>query len=185
MADGQEIEVSGVPDVPIMAPSWSPDGAHVAFILKHTDGMALWVADATSGRARDLTGKILNGAMGRNLISWSGNSLITLLRLEEQGALPSKPEVPQGPNIQETTGKKAPARTFQDLLKNPHDEALFEYLLSSQVARVSLDGAITRLGKAGMHRRVNPSPDGNFLLVETMRRPFSYLVPHSRFPKNH
>jgi hypothetical protein len=44
-----------------------------------------------------------------------------------QGDQPVAPETPEGPNIQESFGKAAPVRTYQDLLRDAHDDQLFEY----------------------------------------------------------
>jgi hypothetical protein len=33
-----------------------------------------------------------------------------------------------------------------------------------------------------MYRTYKASPDGEYLLVSQLKRPFSYLVPHYRFP---
>jgi hypothetical protein len=84
--------------------------------------------------------------------------------------------------IQENLGRRTPSRTLQDLLTNEHDAALFEHHLQSQVVAVSLDGSVRNVGAPGMIVRSEPSPDGQYLLVETVRRPFSYIVPESRFP---
>jgi len=91
--------------------------------------------------------------------------------------------VPSGPAIQENIGGKRPARTYQDLLEDEYDERLFEHSLSSRVVRVSLDGRDRTIGRQGMIRSVTPSPDGKYILVETIRRPFSYSLPYYRFPR--
>ncbi|HEY8743071.1 MAG TPA: prolyl oligopeptidase family serine peptidase, partial [Chloroflexota bacterium] len=92
-------------------------------------------------------------------------------------------KAPAGPAIQQNSGRAAPARTYQNLLQDAHDEALFEHYLQAQVATVTLDGQVQALGPAGMVQRVDPSPDGQYLLVETLQRPFSYSVPAGRFPR--
>jgi dipeptidyl aminopeptidase/acylaminoacyl peptidase len=91
--------------------------------------------------------------------------------------------VPGGPLVQETTGEPAAAWTYQDLLETPHDEALFEHYTKAQLVEVALDGAVTARGAVSLLDRAEPSPDGSFLLVEHIERPFSYLVPHYRFPR--
>ena len=48
---------------------------------------------------------------------------------------------------------------------------------------VSLDGSARNVGAPGLIVRGEPSPDSEYLLVETVRRPFSYIVPESRFPR--
>ena len=90
--------------------------------------------------------------------------------------------VPSGPVIQETTGEAAPNRTYQDLLQNPHDEAVFEHYATSQVTRIALDGTIVSMGEPALIRGISVSPDGQYALVQTTHRPYSYLVPASRFP---
>jgi len=57
---------------------------------------------------------------------------------EGRGSEPAAPRVPVGPNIQETSGKFAQVATFQDLLRTPYDEKLFEYYATSQIIRLDL-----------------------------------------------
>ena len=59
---------------------------------------------------------------------------------------------------------------------------MFEYYLSAQAVQVNLDGKTTLLGSSGLIKRAEPSPDGKYVLVETLHRPLSYLVPVRRFP---
>jgi len=80
-------------------------------------------------------------------------------------------------------GEAAPARTYQDLLKSPHDEALFSHFLTSVPVRLSLAGGATTLGEAALYTSLDPSPNGDYVLVERVHEPFSYLVPVSRFPE--
>ena len=102
---------------------------------------------------------------------------------EDRGPAPERSPVPTGPVIQQSAGREAQARTYQDLLADAHDEALFEHHLSARVAIVGLDGSLEEIGAGGLISRAEPSPDGKFLLVETLHRPFSYTVPVRRFPR--
>ena len=102
-----------------------------------------------------------------------------------RAAVPAPPTAPDGPNIQETSGKPAPVRTYQDLLTSAYDEALFEYYLTSQLALIDpASGKATPIGKPGMIEEPAPSPDGRFFLVTRTKRPFSRLVPRDDFPKD-
>ena len=99
---------------------------------------------------------------------------------------PSEPEAsrtPAGPNIQESSGNKSPTRTYQDLLSNAHDEALFEYYATNQLARISLDGNIQTISEPAIFSGVSPSPDGNHILVTRIQKPFSYLMTMRSFPQ--
>ena len=182
--DGNETIVTGLPSEPKLGNvSWSPDGSFVAFSHTARGGLELWVADAGSGVARRLVGARLNDAVGTPF-RWhaSGEALMVRLVSDDRGPAPEAGTVPEGPILQESTGRRAAARTYQDLLEDSHAEALFEHYLTTQVARVDLDGGLTPIGSPGLITRADPAPGGNHLLVDFIHRPFSYLVPYSRFP---
>ena len=162
---------------------WSPDGAHIGFTMSHPDRMELWVAEVVSGYAWKIMDNALNGAYGRPFF-WLPDSRAIMARTipSNRRAAPEAPTVPTGPVIQENVGGPAPARTYQDLLQDPHDEALFEHFLTSQVMQVGLDGSTKMIGGPGLIRHAEPSPDGKYILAETIHRPYSYTVPIYRFP---
>jgi dipeptidyl aminopeptidase/acylaminoacyl peptidase len=109
--------------------------------------------------------------------------LVAAIVAEVFGQEPTRKSLPDGPTIQESLGRTAPARTYQDLLKDADDEALFDYYFTSQLARIDVDGAVTRIGDPQIHWQTSPSPSGEYLLVQTIHRPYSYRVPASRFPR--
>ena len=168
-------------------PEFSPDGSHVSYAVLHDTGIELRVVDLPSGEPRALTTASLNAAWG-NPCQWLFDSSGVLCRFRpaSRGAPPSPPRQPAGPNIQEHAGgRAAPVRTYQDLLSNSHDEAMFEYHFTSQVEIVDLaTGARTAIGEPGLYARVSAAPDGRRLLVERLLRPFSWLVPASRFARS-
>ena len=183
-SDGGEKPITGIPsEARIGNVAWSPDSKHIAFTNTQNSGIELWVAEVNTGQAVRLTEARLNSTYGSPFCWLSDNrTLLCKAVPADRGPTPESPEVPIGPVIQESTGRKAPARTFQDMLKNPHDEALFEYYFTSQVLRITLDGESTEIGPQGIIYWAEPSPNGKYILVETIHRPFSYLVPAYRFP---
>ena len=182
--DGAESEaVSGLPERPHLSNfSWSPDGERVAFTHTPEGGIELWVLDVAAKAARRLTEPILNLTAGVPP-AWIDDDGLVVTLVTGAPTGPAPPRVPPGPVIQENLGEEAAVRTYQDLLADEHDSALFEHYFTSQIARVALDGTISSLGAPGMHFEVEPSPDGRHLLVESVHRPFSYLVPARRFPR--
>ncbi|MDP2470591.1 MAG: prolyl oligopeptidase family serine peptidase, partial [Candidatus Palauibacterales bacterium] len=185
LSDGGEAPVTGLPeDARIENIDWSPDGRRIAFTNTTADGIELWMADVESARARRLSEPTLSLTAGNGPVWLSdGESLIVSLVPANRGAEPAEPRVPEGPVIEESLGRKAPARTYQDLLENQYDETLFDYYFTTQLARVSLDGSIEPLGEAGIIWEYSPSPDGRYLLVHRIHRPYSYRVPAYRFPQ--
>jgi dipeptidyl aminopeptidase/acylaminoacyl peptidase len=168
----------------IAYPSWSPDGRHVAFAAVGDSAVTLWVAEPATGRARRLGDARLSGAAGAPC-AWYPSSDALLCRTipAGRGAPPPRDGAPTGPIVQEATGRAAPNRTYQDLLGSPADEALFEHHFTTRLARIALDGAVTPLGEPGIHVSAEPSPDGRWLLVSTLHRPYSYVVPMADFPE--
>lgn len=167
----------------IASPSWSPDSKRLAFIQQTGTGLELWVADVASGRARAIVGVKLNATTGQP-VRWLPDSsgLICTVVPKSRGAAPKESEVPTGPKIQETAGEKAAVATYQDLLKNSHDVALFKHYFTSELARVDLaTGRATVFGKPAIYGNTDVSPSGKYLYVSRIVEPFSYFVPYNSF----
>ena len=182
--DGESHRVTGLPANPrIRNTIWAPDGNHIAFTNETEDATQLWLVDVQSAVARRIPSVQINDVFGES-VSWvsDSQSLVVLAVPRSRGVAPATPIVPTGPVVQENQGEAAPAWTYQDLLKNRHDEELFEFYGLSQVAVVSLDGNVTPSGEPELIRSAHPSPDGQHILVQTIHRPFSYIVPAARFP---
>ena len=168
----------------VRSPSWSPDGKHFAFTISTTSGIELWTGDTASGTAKRHGSFYLNQVIPGFPYQWLSDSRHIIARIAIDAADKTKEasSAPSGPVIQETAERKAPAVTYQDLLKTPKDAETFERHITSAIVRIAQDGTITELIK-GTINRAEPSPDGKYLLVETIHRPFSYLVPYYRFPR--
>lgn len=185
IADGVERRITVPTDPALGFVSWSPDGRRVAFTHTRTAGLELWVADVTTGAAKAVTPATLNAAAGAPC-DWLADAVRLLCRFipEGRGAPPSPPTVPLGPVTQETSGRPAPVRTYQDLLETPYDEALFDYYFTAQLALVdAASGARTPIGSPATYEDASPSPDGRYLLVGLFERPYSFLVPAGSFPR--
>ena len=183
---GERKQVTGLPPgTRARNPLWSPDGNRLAFTNSTDEGLTLWTADAATGRAARVGNVLLNGTHPRRPYEWASDSRTLVVRTvpANRPAPSAAPTVPSGPLVQENLGRRTPSRTLQDLLQNEHDAALFEHHLQSQLVAVSLDGTTRNLGAPAMIVRADPSPDGQYVLVETVRRPFSYIVPEGRFPR--
>ena len=166
-----------------MSPSWSPDGRSVALLMDAPTGLELWVADVASGAARRLTDARVNAAAG-GAYDWAPDSSALLVRMvpEGRGAAPDVSRPPAGPIVEESLGRTAPARTYQDLLSNAGDEALFDHYFTSQLTYVPLDGRARPLGAPAVHLGAGISPDGRYVLRTAVKRPYSYVVPAGLFP---
>ncbi len=166
-------------------PRWSPDGRRFAFLNTADRAIELWVGNAATGAVRRLEGHTVSAAWGEPL-QWMPDSRTLLVQgiPAGRGDAPAPPTVPPGPNVQESSGRAGPVRTFQDLLASAADEDLFDYYATCQLALIDAEsGRRTPLGKPGVFQSTEASPDGRHLLVVRIHRPYSYLHTAASFPK--
>ncbi len=187
VASKRESDIEGLPDRPrITNITWSHDQNHVAFANITASSLDLWVVDIQNKSARKLSDRKLNANL-RSLITWlkDDQRLVVKTLPEERVALVDRSKsIPTGPTISVNEGQRAQNRTYQDLLKNPVDESNFESLALSELWEISLDGSEKLWAPSNMYLDINLSPDGRYVLVSTISRPFSYIVPYYRFPRS-
>ena len=98
--------------------------------------------------------------------------------------MPVRSEIPTGPVVQENEGRATPAPTYEDLLKSPTDERIFEYYATSQIAEVKLAAEPSGSSASpASSPSLESSPDGKYIFAEELHRPFSYTQPYDRFPQ--
>jgi len=183
IADGREMPVAFPAGAQIVDVSWSPDGKYIAAGNVTPAGVELWIVDTATAKATKVKNVMVNTAFGG--FGWEGpRTIMATLVPAKRGPAPQHQNVtPTEPSIQETAGRRGAVQTFQDLLKNPHDEKLFEYYATSQIALIDADGRIREIGPPAIYDNADSSPDGKYMLVSRIERPFSYQYPFSRFPK--
>ncbi len=185
ISDSKETPISLPTNAQIISPKWSADGKYVAFGNQTTTGIELWVLETATGKAKALKNIQVNTAFGD--FDWMPDqkSLLVNLVAKNRGTAPAYQNItPIAPNIQETSGKTGAVQTFQDLLKSPNDERLFDFYATSQLAVVSLDGKVKEIGQPAIFNQMTVSPDGKYVLISRLEKPYSYLFPSSYFPKN-
>ena len=181
---GEERAVSGLPaNVRLTNVSWAPNGQSVAFVVDAANGLELWTANVGDLRAKRLTNGVINATSGSGF-SWLPDSsgILALTTSASRGRPPVTDRPPSGPMIDESGGRVAPVRTYQDLLSNPMDEAQFDYYFTSQPVIVSLNGRMRSVGEAGVILGASVSPDGRYILQTRVKKPYSYVVPARQFP---
>ena len=189
LPNGKAMAISGLPaHAKIRFAEWSPDGRKISFVnisdAREDAGLSLWIIDAATAEAHRLPGIAPNGIFG-SPCEWLSDSQSLVCRTvpADRGPAPTRTEVPTGPVVQENLGRVTPGATFEDLLKNPEDEQIFDYYATSQVELIKLDGAAKPLGKPGVLEDATPSPDAGYVLLLERHHPYSYLLPFERFPE--
>jgi dipeptidyl aminopeptidase/acylaminoacyl peptidase len=188
IADGAETTVKVPAQARISHVKFSPDGSHLAFLQTKDDAIELWIADGMSGAAKAVvTGADHINATAGDPCDWLKDNATMVCELvpSGRGPAPVEPLVPSGPHVEENYGKAAPAPTYEDLLKTAHDDTLFDYYFTSQLAAINVTtGAKTTIGKPAVFANITPAPGGQYLLVARIKRPFSHTVPMNGFAQD-
>lgn len=184
--DTHEIQVKGLPEhANITNLIWSPDETKMAFTHTTATGNELWVVDMKTAIATKLTEAVLNANLG-NPITWfkDSNHLLVKMMVENRPPLiDGKKDLPAGPIVSVSEeGVVSQNRTYQDLLKNKTDETNFENITKAVLYKVDLKGKKTLFKNAALYAGETFSPDGRYIMLTTLEKPFSYIVPLSRFP---
>ncbi len=183
--DKDATQVMGLPDnARLSGFSWSPDESKIACLNTTATGVEVWVLDVATAKVTKLTDATVNANMGSTINWFKDNKslLVKMLPADRKALINTASAVPTGPTVSVSDGAKAQNRTYQDLLKTPNDEFNFEQLARSEIKKVSIDGNIEDYLPADMYRGISFSPDGNYVMITRIMRPFSYIVPYSRFP---
>lgn len=185
LTKGDYVNISGIPEnSKINYISWSPDSKNIAFTITKSNSVTLWIADVVSKKAHELTKLRLNATIGKPY-AWLSDSkkLLCLAIPSDMGEEPKEKSIPDSPLIQESLGKKLKLRVYENLLKNTHDEDLFTHYFTSQLVTLDLNGNIKKIGTKDVFCNVEPSPDSKYIIVERILKPYSYVVPMTKFPR--
>jgi dipeptidyl aminopeptidase/acylaminoacyl peptidase len=186
ISDKNETQVSGLPtNAKISNVAWSQNEKKIAFTNTTNSGVELWIIDVASAAAKKITSDNLNANLGSPFI-WMTDSkslLVKVLPQNRPALIDEKKDLPKGPTVSVSDGSKSQNRTFQDLLKNKSDEANFDALVTSELYKITTSGTATLFKSADIYAGESFSPDGNYLMLTTIQKPYSYIVPLSRFPQ--
>ncbi|MBF0546267.1 MAG: S9 family peptidase [Candidatus Riflebacteria bacterium] len=187
VADGSSLHLALPADAKLSPPQWTADGKRFAFTLIGTDSIELWIGEPGKDKPKKIEGVRINPILEYEF-QWMPDQKTLLVKAipDGQGPTPAEPTLPPGPNIQESKGGKGPSSTYevQDVLKNPHDEDLFDYYATAQLLLINTEtGKTSLLGKPAIYEGLSPAPDGKHILLEIIHRPYSYMTTYSRFPR--
>lgn len=181
--DGRKVSIETPDGARVSSATWSPDGSRVAYFAHFDDATHIYVADAASGDSERVTPRPVLATMVTSF-EWTagGSAIATVLVPSDRASMPVEPVVPMGPQVKVTEEGQNALRTYASLMETPFDEELLEWHATGQLALVSADGGdVTEVGDPAMIRGLDPSPSGEHVIVTRMVRPFSYVVPVSRF----
>ncbi|SFI65164.1 Dipeptidyl aminopeptidase/acylaminoacyl peptidase [Kaistella treverensis] len=185
LKDKTETQVKGLPaNAKIAYMNFSPDEKKVAFTNTSATAVELWILDLATNTAKKISTQPLNANLGMPF-TWMADSqhlIVKQIPANRPELIDDKKNLPTGPTVSNSDGKVSQNRTYQDLLKNPQDEANFETLAKAELVKIGIDGTQEKFKPAEIYSSMSFSPDGNYLMLTTIQKPYSYIVPLNRFP---
>lgn len=179
---GKEYKISGLPqNLLASATSWNPSETKVAFLNTTGSRVDLYIIDLATQKAVKINKQPVNSTLGATYFWVDDATVIYKAATAASSAAPRKNITPKGPTIQENLGKAAPSPTYQDLIKSPYDEEMFQFYTTGQLVE-NKNGVETKIGSPAIYLSARLSPDKRYILTRTLRKPFSYLVPANGFP---
>src|SRR4051795_5163504 len=105
---------------------FSPGGLKLAFLNTRSDGIELWIANATTGAATKISGTARLNAAAGDPCDWLADNKTLLCKTVPLGlgSAPADSNVPSRPDVQENDGKVAQAATYEDMIKTAKDAGL-------------------------------------------------------------
>ena len=178
---GKEININGLPaNMNALNPTWNPSESKIAFFNVANAGVDVYVIDIATANCKKINTSKANLVLGGSLMWMDDATVLYKSNVNSAANLKARPVTPKGPTIQENLGKVAPSVTYQDLIKSPYDEYVFEFLATTQLVK-NTNGVEVKMGSPAIYSSVSLSPDKKYLLTRTIRKPFSYLVTAGGF----
>ncbi|MDE3003594.1 MAG: prolyl oligopeptidase family serine peptidase [Gemmatimonadota bacterium] len=181
--DGSVTEVAVPAGARVSNATWSPDGLHLAFYVHTQDETHIYVADPSDGNSRRITGQPVLATMVQGF-EWTsdGREIATILVPNNRSARPLPSRIPTGPQVKQTEDGENMLRTYASLMATPYDEELLEWHATGQLAVIDVETrGVTNVGNPAMITSIDFAPTGEHVRVETMKKPFSYVVPVRSF----
>lgn len=160
---------------------WNDSQNKIAFTNTTSGRVDLYVIDVATQKATRINKQPVNAVNGAGIRWYDDNTIMYKVTTSSPNALLKKPVTPKGPVVQQNIGKAAPGRTYQDMIRSPYDEQVFEFMATAQMV-MNRNGTETKIGKPEMYASYSISPDKKYMIAETIKKPFSYLVPANGFP---
>lgn len=165
--------------------AWSEDGKNLLVGIETANCYQLWIVKIPSLKKKQIPGLCMNEIMGDSFYWVNDQEVFISARTKAQmKAISVEKVVPIGPVIQESLGRVAQNRTYQDLIKNQQDEQILTLAIKSQPMIYNIKSATTKkIGREDLYSGVSLSPDKKRFLVAKVVQPYSYVVPISYFAR--
>jgi dipeptidyl aminopeptidase/acylaminoacyl peptidase len=182
-ADGSKKPIQIPAGARVSNATWSPDSRSIAYFVHSEDATHIWITDIATNQARQITKTpVLATLVSSFEFTTDAKSIATVVIPDGRAPMPAAPAVPTGPVVKIADADRNRLRTFPSLMTTPYEQALLEWHATGQLALIDVQTRnVKKVGQPAMIRSLDASPDGKYVRVTRMVKPFSYDVPVSNF----
>ena len=182
--DGAKKDVQLPPGARVSNAAWASDSKSIAFFLHTDDATHIWLADATTGQAHQVTRTPVLATLATTFQFTNGGKDIAFVEIpDNRPPMPQEPGIPVGPSVKmDADSRPHRLRTFPSLMSTPYEFDLLSWHATGQLALIDLQTrTVRKIGAPAMISAFDVSPDAKYVSVTRMEQPFSYDVPVSNF----
>lgn len=182
-ADGSKRSIQIPANTRVSNATWSPDSKSIAYFGHTDDATHIFIADVVTGQSRQVTKTPVLATLASSLeFTADGRQIATVLVPDGRAPMPPAPIAPTGPTVKIADADKNRLRTFPSLMSTTYEKELLEWHATGQIALIDVQTRVVKkIGPPTMVRSLDASPDGKYIRVTRMIKPFSYDVPVSNF----
>jgi dipeptidyl aminopeptidase/acylaminoacyl peptidase len=180
--DGKTFPLNIPKEAEVISTDWTVDGQRFALSVGFEDRIELWMGDI-NGNVEKVPNIILNPLLDQAVEWFPDQEKLLVRRINDRGTAPQNPSMPNGPKVKEDAGAKARS-TYEsrNLLETEYDVELFSYYSQCELVIYDTKTKIIQVvGPAATYKKADISPDGNYLLIERLKKPWSLEVAWWRF----
>ena len=165
--------------------NWAPDSKSIALIMQSDTNISLWLYDIKSQQLKQLSPLNLSTSIGGRHLRWLPDASGIIIKAVFDNTYKGGYQELKHAQIESTQQQKSQGRTYKNLLSSTSKRQQFKSLASSQLVKIDLQGNEKLIGSTKMVEHFAVSPDGNYLLVESLPDKLSPYIPHKKWGRQY
>jgi len=165
--------------------SWAPDSKSIALIIQNDKNITLWLYDIELQQLKQLSPLSLSARIGGRHLRWLPDASALIVKTVFDNSFKGDNQELKQVQIESTELQKSQGRTYKHLLNTVSKRQQFKNLALSQLVKIDLQGNKKLLGSTKMVEHFAVSPDGNYLLVESLPEKLSPYIPYRKWGRQY
>jgi dipeptidyl aminopeptidase/acylaminoacyl peptidase len=168
----------------IVDSNWAPDSSSIALLIQSEKGVRLWLYNVAEDELNQLSALDLSTRLGGRNLRWLPDSSAIVIKASVDSSFRATEALLQ-PRIESTEQYREQGRTYRNLLDTEDKQQHFKSLAQSRLVKIDLLGNSQSIGQPDLVEHFAVSPDGHYLLVESLPQRLSAYTPHKKWGREY